>query len=244
MEASTVEETLPVSEELRAAALTQAATFLSNDAVQKSTDGNGKKNFLLNKGVRMDEIEEAFKRAGLEMPAEEPVVAAESAVASDGAQKQDHPYSNKFFAVLQAVQKGETLPGIKEVDDSARDDVTVTHKGDKARPLKPWEKKKEQAAAGGSVFDRKREEKANSDPLGASKLTSVPKATVAPPVSCEFTPVDAAKWESTDLKVSQMHIPMWDAERFVWGGGWQDYDGSDPSKPILVSIKGRSILTP
>lgn len=196
-----------VPEGMRAAALTQAAAFLGNESVQKSSDVLGKKNFLLQKGVTVEEIEEAFRRAGLEMPPPEPAAEATPAATGDPAAKQDHPYSNKFFAVLQAVQKGETLPGIKEVDDSARDDVTVTHKGDKPRPLKPWEKKKQ--AAGGALadssFDRKRDEKvagaAAVDPLGASNLRSVPKVEVAAPVSQLFAPTEPAKWDSTDLKV-------------------------------------------
>lgn len=198
-----------VPEGMRAAALTQAATFLSNDSVQKSTDAKGKMNFLLQKGVTVVEIEEAFRRAGLDMPPSEAAAAPPAPTGEDGSGKQEHPYSNKFFAVLQAVQKGETLPGIKEVDDSAREDVTVHHKGEKPRPLKPWEKKKQAAAAEGSVFERKREETktataaAAADPIGASKLQSVPKVDVAAPTSQPFVPNELEKWDSTDLKVAR-----------------------------------------
>ena len=64
------------------------------------------------------------------------------------------------------------------------------------------------AAAEGSVFERKREETktataAAADPIGASKLQSVPKVDVAAPTSQTFVPNELEKWDSTDLKVAR-----------------------------------------
>ena len=93
-----------VPEGMRAAALSQAANFLANPSVQSSSDIIGKQNFLLKKGLTIEELNEAFKRAGLEAPTVQSELVAAPVPAPAEAPKQDHPYSNKFFDVLQVLR--------------------------------------------------------------------------------------------------------------------------------------------
>merc|ERR1712070_892622 len=192
---------------LRPEALEQAAKFLATDAVKRSPDVEGKVRFLAKKGMSQAEIQEALTRAGIEAPLQAPP--------PPPPQKTQQPleqgvYSNKFLQVLQAVQNGETLPGINpEVQDQPLENAVVEKKN-QDRPLKPWEKK------GGSKTKVAAKPAAKAaPPVGAA--SRAPSTEVAPPPSRQWLPSEPARWDSTDLK---------------------DYDGSDPARAVLLSLKG------
>ncbi|KAL1903631.1 hypothetical protein Sste5346_000260 [Sporothrix stenoceras] len=70
-----------------------------------------------------------------------------AASAGTGAGAGEAPYSDKFAKVVEAIQTGKELEGIKQIPDTVIRQAGITPMGKMKAPLKPWEK----AASGSSV---------------------------------------------------------------------------------------------
>ncbi|KAI0457178.1 hypothetical protein F5B21DRAFT_501558 [Xylaria acuta] len=56
---------------------------------------------------------------------------------SDGAAL---PYPKKFEEIVKFLETGETIPGIRQIPDTVIDDPSISTRGTRQAPLKPWER--------------------------------------------------------------------------------------------------------
>ncbi|KAI1506209.1 hypothetical protein F5X99DRAFT_365912 [Biscogniauxia marginata] len=57
------------------------------------------------------------------------------------------PYPKKFDEIIEFLQTGKEIPGIRKIPDTVVEDPSITTRGRLAAPLKPWEKRAAAAAA-------------------------------------------------------------------------------------------------
>ncbi|KAI1489797.1 hypothetical protein F5X96DRAFT_639057 [Biscogniauxia mediterranea] len=51
------------------------------------------------------------------------------------------PYPKKFEEIIEFLQTGKEIPGIRKIPDTVIEDPSITTRGRLAAPLKPWEKR-------------------------------------------------------------------------------------------------------
>eukprot|EP00658_Telonema_sp_P-2_P044003 TRINITY_DN3187_c0_g1_i4.p1 TRINITY_DN3187_c0_g1~~TRINITY_DN3187_c0_g1_i4.p1 ORF type:complete len:303 (-),score=64.65 TRINITY_DN3187_c0_g1_i4:430-1338(-) len=215
--------------------LNQAMGFLLSPKVRASDDQEKKKGFLRAKGLNEDLIQLAIDRAAALVEAEKSAPTPAPAPAPQAATAT--PYSSKFLQVMQAVQRGEELPGVRTIDDKPRGNLFVPTASGAPPPLKPWQKNRTSATSkpyvagldGGNglpyvkpkVDPRGPQEQSPSPPVGADdKLGALGDAAANATVArdhLQWAPIDSEAFSSTNLG---------------------DYCGADSSRPTLVSIDG------
>lgn len=142
------EAAVAASEPVREELVQSAVSFLSHPIVVASSDVQ-RRSFLENKGLTMDEIEEAFRRLLLSPPSNS---ASSDACKPQGAPDPEtvtpvvprHPKS--YMEVMEMIQRGEQPDDIQDINDEPPNPDQPISKPSMAPKPKPWEKQGQQSS--------------------------------------------------------------------------------------------------
>ncbi|VAH23312.1 unnamed protein product [Triticum turgidum subsp. durum] len=129
------EAAVATSEPVREELVQSAVSFLSHPKVVASSDVQ-RRSFLENKGLTMDEIEEAFRRLLLSPPSNSPETVTPVAPR--------HPKS--YMEVMEMIQRGERPDDIQDINDEPPNPDQPISKPSMAPKPKPWEKQGQQSS--------------------------------------------------------------------------------------------------
>ncbi|VAH23310.1 unnamed protein product [Triticum turgidum subsp. durum] len=130
------EAAVATSEPVREELVQSAVSFLSHPKVVASSDVQ-RRSFLENKGLTMDEIEEAFRRLLLSPPSN-----SDPETVTPVAPR--HPKS--YMEVMEMIQRGERPDDIQDINDEPPNPDQPISKPSMAPKPKPWEKQGQQSS--------------------------------------------------------------------------------------------------
>ncbi|KAM3413042.1 hypothetical protein ACQJBY_004294 [Aegilops geniculata] len=141
------EAAVATSEPVREELVQSAVSFLSHPKVVASSDAQ-RCSFLENKGLTVDEIEEAFRRLLLSPPS--------NSASSDACKPQGTPdpetvtpvvprHPKSYIEVMEMIQRGERPDDIQDINDEPPNPDQPISKPSMAPRPKPWEKQGQQS---------------------------------------------------------------------------------------------------